>query len=102
MFKTLLAGLLASLGALAIPADAGNLWPPRNYDPGVLVEWNALLVEAVPDDVGVMLPQYYALMHTAMYDAVVSIEGGHPARHHQCEPRAARRTSGARSRAKGP
>ena len=79
MFKTLLAGLLLSLGALATPANAGNLWPPRNYDPGVLVEWNTLLVDAVPDDVGIMLPQYYALMHTAMYDAVASIEGGHPA-----------------------
>ena len=79
MFKNLLAGLLLSLGALAMPVEAGNLWPPRNYDPGVLFEWNALLVEAVPDDVGVMLPHYYALMHTAMYDAVVSIEGGHPA-----------------------
>ena len=78
MLKTLIAGLLVSLGAHAIPAAAGNLWPPRNYDPGVLVEWNTLLVDAVPDDVGVMLPQYYALMHTAMYDAVISIEGGHP------------------------
>jgi hypothetical protein len=46
MCKTLLAGLLVSLGTHAIPADAGNLWPPRNYDPGVLVEWNAPLVDA--------------------------------------------------------
>jgi hypothetical protein len=78
MSRTLLIALLLTLSARALPAEPGNLWPPRNYDPGVLVEWNALLVAAVPDDVGVMLPQYYALMYTAMYDAVVSIEGGHP------------------------
>lgn len=91
MFKNLIAALLIGAGPLALPASAGNIWPPRNYDPGVLAEWNALLVESVPSTVGGMLPRYYALMHTAMYDAVSSIEGDHPPLH--VRVRAARHAS---------
>jgi hypothetical protein len=62
--------------ALATPANSGNLWPPRNYDPGLVTEWNALLVDALPPTLGADVARYYALMHIAMYDAVTSIDGG--------------------------
>src|SRR5262245_49813265 len=74
-FKTFAPALLVAAGALATPVNAANTWPPRNYDPGLIVEWNALLVDALPPSVGVEVPRYYALMHTAMADAVSSIEG---------------------------
>ena len=65
-----------SLAALALSthAGAGNLWPPRNYDEGVIAEWNALLVSAAPSTAGADMPRYFALMHVAMYDAISSID----------------------------
>jgi hypothetical protein len=80
-FKLSIAALLIAAGTLAPSTHAGNIWPPRNYDPGVISEWNALLVDAVPTTVGAELPRYYALMHIAMYDAVNSIEGRGTALH---------------------
>jgi len=91
MFKALIAALLLAAGPLALSAPAGNIWPPRNYDPGVLVEWNALLVESVPSTIGGVLPRYYAIMHIAMYDAVSSIDGDLPPMH--VRVRAARHAS---------
>lgn len=91
MFKLLIAALLIAAGPFAISAPAGNIWPPRNYDPGVLVEWNELLVDSVPPTIGGMLPRYYAIMHIAMYDAVSSIDGDLPPMH--VRVRAARHAS---------
>ena len=74
MSKSVPAALLAALLLAAATAGAGNLWPPREYDPGVIAEWNALLVSAVPPSAGADIPRYYALMHIAMYDAISSID----------------------------
>ena len=74
-FKSLAALIVA--GSLTISSAAGNLWPPRSYEPGLVAEWNAQLVQALPPSQGIEVPRYYALMHIAMYDAVSSIEGGH-------------------------
>ena len=79
--KLSIAALLIGAGTLTAPAGAGNIWPPRNYDPGVVVEWNTLLEQSVPANVGAMMPRYYAIMHIAMFDAMNSIEGGHTAIH---------------------
>jgi hypothetical protein len=91
MLKILIAAMLIAATPLATAAPAGNIWPPRNYDPGVLAEWNALLVESVPTTIGGLLPRYYAVMHIAMYDAVSSIERDHPPMH--VRVRAARHAS---------
>lgn len=56
------------------PIRAGNLWPPRAYDQGVIAEWNAMLVSAAPATAGSEMPRYFALMHVAMYDAISSID----------------------------
>jgi hypothetical protein len=66
--------LLAAALAAAAPARPGNLWPPREYDQGVIAEWNAMLVSAAPATAGADMPRYYALMHIAMYDAISSID----------------------------
>ncbi|HEV7609239.1 MAG TPA: hypothetical protein VGO61_17995 [Steroidobacteraceae bacterium] len=87
--KILAAALI--VGSFATPTTAGNLWPPRSYEPGLVAEWNALLVEALPSTQGVEVPRYYALMHIAMYDAVSSIEDGHAPIH--ARVRAARHAS---------
>jgi len=74
MSKSSPAALLAALLLAAATAGAANLWPPREYDQGVIAEWNALLVSAVPPSAGDDIPRYYALMHIAMYDAISSID----------------------------
>jgi hypothetical protein len=79
--KLSIAALLIAATTLFAPAHSGNIWPPRNYDLGVAMEWNMLPEGAVPTTVGGQLPRYYALMHTAMFDALNSIEGGAPAIH---------------------
>jgi hypothetical protein len=56
------------------PAEAGNLWPPRQFDQGVIAEWNSMLLNAAPMTAGSEMPRYYALMHIAMSDAISSIE----------------------------
>ena len=61
------------------PAQPGNLWPPRQYDQGVIAEWNSLLMSALPSTAGNAVPRYYALMHIAMSDAISSIERNTPA-----------------------
>src|SRR5262245_35368496 len=66
--------LLAAALAAAAPARPGNLWPPRQYDQGVIAEWNAMLVSAAPASSGAAMPRYYAVMHIAMYDAISSID----------------------------
>jgi hypothetical protein len=66
---------------LGLTAQAGNLWPPRSYDPGVVAEWNSLLVAAAPSTAGTDMPRYYAMMHMAIFDAVNAIEGGSRAFH---------------------
>ena len=73
---TVLAGL-----TLASVAHAGNLWPPRSYDQGVVAEWNAMLASATPQTAGNEIPRYYALMHIAMSDAISSIEHKSPVLH---------------------
>jgi len=73
--KIIAAGLIVA-ASLASPTAAGNLWPPRSYEPGLITEWNTLLVNALPPTQGSEVPRYYALMHIAMYDAVTNIEGG--------------------------
>jgi hypothetical protein len=60
--------------SLAPPAQSGNLWPPRQFDQGVIAEWNAMLVSAMPASAGNAVPRYYALMHIAMSDAISSID----------------------------
>ncbi|MEO8018726.1 MAG: hypothetical protein ABI769_12995 [Pseudomonadota bacterium] len=85
-----LAALIVA-GSLATPSAAGNLWPPRSYEPGLIAEWNELLVQALPSTPSVEVPRYYALMHIAMYDAVGSIESGHAPIH--AHVRAARHAS---------
>jgi hypothetical protein len=60
--------------SLSSPARSDNLWPPRQYDQGVIAEWNAMLMNAVPVTAGNAVPRYYALMHIAMSDAISSIE----------------------------
>jgi hypothetical protein len=74
MSKFSAALLLAAAVLAAASAGAGNLWPPREYDQGVIAEWNAMLVNAAPASVGDNMPRYYVLMHTAMYDAIASID----------------------------
>jgi hypothetical protein len=71
--------VLLTAGTLAAPAHATRWPPPTTSDPGVVVEWNALLESTVPNSAGVTLPRYYAMMHIAMFDAVNSIEGGYSA-----------------------
>jgi len=75
-FRLLAAALICAANVFSTPASAGNLWPPRSYEPGLVTEWNALLVDALPSTIGAEVPRYYALMHIAMYDAVSSIESG--------------------------
>src|SRR5262245_722274 len=74
MSKLSAALLLAAVLSAAAPARAGNLWPPREYDQGVIAEWNAMLVGAAPVTAGPEMPRYYAIMHIAMYDAISSID----------------------------
>ena len=82
MTSKILFALIYLVFALSTPANSGNLWPPRNYDPGLVTEWNALLVDTLPPTHGADVARYYALMHIAMYDAVSSIDGGDPIRAH--------------------
>jgi hypothetical protein len=65
--------------SLSPAAESGNLWPPRQFDQGVVAEWNAMLVSALPVSAGTSVPRYYALMHIAMADAISSIERKTPA-----------------------
>jgi hypothetical protein len=65
--------------SLAPAAEPGNLWPPREFDQGVIAEWNAMLVSAMPATARDAVPRYYALMHIAMADAISSIERRTPA-----------------------
>ena len=65
--------------SLAPAAQSGNLWPPRQFDQGVIAEWNAMLAGAMPAAAGAAVPRYYALMHIAMADAISSIERRTPA-----------------------
>ena len=65
--------------SLSPAAQSGNLWPPRQFDQGVIAEWNAMLESAMPASAGDSVPRYYALMHIAMADAISSIERRTPA-----------------------
>ncbi|MDQ4036165.1 MAG: vanadium-dependent haloperoxidase [Chloroflexota bacterium] len=55
----------------AAPAAAAN--PPGAADAGVITDWNAVAVTAIPGNPAAFLN--YAIVHLAMYNAVVGITG---------------------------
>ena len=77
--KARIAAPLFMAFSLVPAAESGNLWPPRQFDQGVIAEWNAMLMSAMPVSAGDSVPRYYALMHIAMADAISSIERRTPA-----------------------
>ncbi len=75
MFRSVSLLILAAAAALPAAQAGGSRMP--GGDPEVIVEWNTLLENTVPNSAGPTLPRYYAMMHIAMFDAVNSIEGGY-------------------------
>jgi hypothetical protein len=73
MFKSIGASLAVVVCALSSPVQAGG----RDADAGVITQWNTIAENTIPASAGVTLPRPYAMMHIAMYDAVIAIEGGY-------------------------
>jgi hypothetical protein len=81
MFKLSLAAsaVMACSFASAIQAAA----PSTREDPAVIREWNSLAEAVIPASAGPTLPRTYAMMHIAMFDSVVAIEGNYHPYHYK-------------------
>jgi hypothetical protein len=90
MRKYIGASLALAACALTSTAFAGGRPHGPNDDPAVITEWNVIAENTIPASAGVTLPRPYAMMHIAMFDSIVAIEGGYqPYRVKVSAPRAA-------------
>jgi hypothetical protein len=77
MLKYFGASLALAACALSSNAQAGGRPHGSTDDAAVITEWNVIAENTVPASAGVTLPRPFAMMHIAMFDAIVAIEGGY-------------------------